>query len=119
MNTSTAFSQTEKFMATQKLKINSATENIFLVERFIEEVCEKFHITEEHYGNILIAITEAVNNAIQHGNKSNPNKSIEITLTAEKNKISFTIEDEGNGFDKVCFYDKGKKVELDFNVCAN
>ncbi|HVA97568.1 MAG TPA: ATP-binding protein [Bacteroidia bacterium] len=135
-------------MATQKLKINSATENIFLVERFIEEVCEKFHITEEHYGNILIAITEAVNNAIQHGNKSNPNKSIEITLTAEKNKISFTIEDEGNGFDysnipdptnpeniekpngrgvflmrnladKVCFYDKGKKVELDFNVCAN
>ena len=148
MNTSTTFNQINHFMATQKLKISSATENIFLVEKFIEEACEKFHITEEHYGNILIAITEAVNNAIQHGNKSNPNKNILITLTSEKNKISFTIEDEGNGFDfsnipdptnpeniekpngrgvflmrnladNVCFFDKGKKVELDFNIFAN
>ncbi|MEO6882809.1 MAG: ATP-binding protein [Bacteroidia bacterium] len=148
MSTSTTFSQTDHFMAIQKLKITSSTENIFLVEKFIEEVCEKFKVTEEHYGNILIAITEAVNNAIQHGNKSNPKKNILITLTTEKNKISFTIEDEGEGFDysnipdptnpeniekpngrgvflmrnladKVCFYDKGKKVELDFNICAN
>ena len=62
----------------QKIRIASKSENMILVERMIEDVCDLFNITEDYYGNILIAITEAVNNAIYHGNKANPNKNIDI-----------------------------------------
>ena len=62
----------------QKLRIPSRAENIILVERMVEDVCDLYNIGEDYYGNILIAITEAVNNAIYHGNAANPTKSIDI-----------------------------------------
>jgi len=83
----------------KSLTISSKTENIVVVESLINEICENFKISEDHYGNILVALTEAVNNAIQHGNKSNPNKNINITFNIRPDHLSFTIKDEGPGFD--------------------
>ena len=73
----------------QKLKIASRSENIALVEKLINDVCQNFKISEDHYGNILVALTEAVNNAIQHGNKYNPEKSIDILFDSKKDAITF------------------------------
>ncbi len=83
----------------QKLRIPSRAENIILVERMIEDVCDLYNISEDYYGNILIAITEAVNNAIHHGNKSNPDKKVNVSYTSTPEKLLFTIQDEGPGFD--------------------
>lgn len=83
----------------QKLSISSKSENIVLVEKMVEDVCDLFNIPEDHYGNILVALTEAVNNAIHHGNKADPEKQIEICFKTKKNEISFFIKDEGKGFD--------------------
>lgn len=128
-----------------KITITSKTENIVVVENMINEICEKFKISEDHYGNILVALTEAVNNAILHGNKNNPAKHIDISFSIRPDHISFTIKDEGPGFnydslpdptapenienpngrgvflmknlaDKVEFEDKGATVKLDFNT---
>ncbi|MEY4110166.1 MAG: hypothetical protein RLZZ46_520, partial [Bacteroidota bacterium] len=54
---------------------------------------------EDHYGNILVAVTEAVNNAIQHGNKFDPAKEIEVEYEKKKNSLVFRITDQGQGFD--------------------
>ena len=83
----------------QKLKIDSSAENLRLVERLIEDVCEIYNVSEDNYGNILIAVTEAVNNAIYHGNKNNPGKSVQIGFENLDKKITFTVSDEGTGFD--------------------
>ncbi len=83
----------------QKMKISSRSENIILVERMIEDVCDVFEVGEDNYGNILIAVTEAVNNAIQHGNKLDPTKHIQISFKSDDKGISFKVQDEGNGFD--------------------
>ena len=56
------------------LTFPSNRSNITLVETFIEEVFEDLKIKDEFYGNILVAVTEAVTNAIIHGNKSNDSK---------------------------------------------
>lgn len=77
----------------------SKGENITIVERLIDELCEKHKIREEHYGNILIALTEAVNNAIYHGNKQNPEKNVSVQYEADKDRFYFRIEDDGPGFD--------------------
>jgi len=83
----------------ETLEFASKGENITLIERLIDDLCSKFHIQEEHYGNILIALTEAVNNAIYHGNKQDPEKKVLVKYTADEDEFSFIIEDEGPGFD--------------------
>lgn len=83
----------------QKLKIESSSDNLRLVERLIEDVCDVYNVTEDNFGNILIAVTEAVNNAIYHGNKGNPSKSVQIGFENEDKKITFSVSDEGQGFD--------------------
>lgn len=83
----------------EKLDITSSSDNIRLVERLIEDVCEVFNINEDSYGNILIAVTEAVNNAMYHGNKGNPEKHIHIAFESDENNIKFFVADEGDGFD--------------------
>ena len=83
----------------QKLRLSSRPENILLVERLIEDVCDVFSIGEEKFGNILISVTEAVNNAIHHGNKSNPDKNFDVAFKTTPKDITFIIKDEGAGFD--------------------
>ena len=83
----------------EQLSFSSKVENINLVEKLIDDVCERFEVNEDYYGNILIAITEAVNNAIHHGNKSNPMAEVKVGLDVQNDELVFTIEDEGPGFD--------------------
>lgn len=83
----------------QKLSFPSKAENLNQVEVLINSVCEDFEVNEDYYGNILIALTEAVNNAIHHGNKSNPEKQVKLSFDAADTILKFTIEDEGAGFD--------------------
>jgi len=83
----------------ETLEFASKGENITVIERLIDDLCEQYHIQEEHYGNILIALTEAVNNAIYHGNKQDPGKKVIIKYHADEDEFRFIIEDEGPGFD--------------------
>jgi len=83
----------------ETLTFPSKGENITMVERLIDELCDSYKIQEEHYGNILIALTEAVNNAIYHGNRQDPEKSVTVQYEATSDTFFFRIEDEGPGFD--------------------
>lgn len=82
-----------------KMQIVSQPESINLVEKLIDEIKTDNNIHEECYGNMLVAVTEAVNNAIQHGNKYDPEKMVHISYEIEPDQVSFVITDEGNGFD--------------------
>ncbi len=86
-------------METQRLNFPSAQENLLIVEKLIDDVCNKYEVNEDYYGNILIAVTEAVNNAINHGNKLNPDKKVDVDLTVDNGSLVFKIKDEGEGFD--------------------
>lgn len=86
-------------MESISLQIPSLPENIRIVESFIDNVKEQYNIDDDIYGNILIAITEAVNNAIQHGNKCNPSKNVVLSLQLMDDAVRFTVKDEGAGFD--------------------
>jgi serine/threonine-protein kinase RsbW len=83
----------------QELSLQSKPENIAIVERLIDEMCEQHSVIEEHYGDILIAMTEGVNNAIVHGNKLDVNKSVSVEYEKRGKDLFFRISDEGAGFD--------------------
>jgi len=131
-----------------KIEIPSLPENIRVVESFIDNAQEKYAFGEDMYGNVMVSITEAVNNAIIHGNKSNSSVNVILTLQMEDDKITFLVEDKGDGFDyenlpdptspenlekvggrgiflmrnlcdEVTFHDDGRKVELTFQISHN
>jgi serine/threonine-protein kinase RsbW len=83
----------------QELSFQSKPENIAVVERLIDEMCENHNVIEEHYGDILIAMTEGVNNAIVHGNKLDVTKSVSVEYEKRGKNLFFRITDEGAGFD--------------------
>lgn len=83
----------------QIISFPSETENIRIIENLIERVFAEYKISEEFYGNVLISLTEAVNNAIVHGNKLDPGKQVQVRFKVEDKSLCFQIEDEGPGFD--------------------
>ena len=86
-------------MNTIAIQIPSLLENIRIIESFIDNAKEKFELDDDIYGNIMIAVTEAVNNAIKHGNSNDKSKSVYLSLSLKDSLIQFVIKDEGNGFD--------------------
>jgi len=86
-------------MNTISIQIPSIVENIRMIESFIDNAKERFHLDEDLYGNIMIAVTEAVNNAIKHGNSNNSSKNVFLSLTLNDNLLRFVIKDEGIGFE--------------------
>lgn len=85
-------------MDTISIQIPSIIDNIRMIESFIDNAKERFHLDEDIYGNIMIAVTEAVNNAIKHGNSSKSSKNVYLSLILNENLLKFTIQDEGGGF---------------------
>lgn len=85
----------------ETLTITSDPNNIAQVEAFVEDIRVKYNIADDAYGNILISLTEAANNAIIHGNGSDPSKTVEITVTpdAKGKSLTFSVTDQGPGFD--------------------
>lgn len=82
-----------------QIQIPSISENIRIVESFIDNAKEKFSLNDDIYGNIMIAVTESVNNAIVHGNRKDSSKNVSLMLNVDENSLNFTITDEGSGFD--------------------
>ncbi len=83
----------------QELRFPSKPENIAIVERLIDDISDKHRMINEHYGDVLIAMTEAVNNAIVHGNRLDVNKSVLVEYNIQEKDLFFRIVDEGPGFD--------------------
>ena len=83
----------------EKLTLESRPENISSIERFVEEICDYYNINDTYFGNILIALTEAFQNALIHGNQNDPSKQIHVVFESKPKGLSFTVKDEGKGFD--------------------
>lgn len=81
------------------LTLDSNPKNIAEVEPYISQVVKQFEINQDLYGNMLITLTEAVSNAIIHGNSAKASKKVIVTTNCYPKKISFTVQDEGIGFD--------------------
>ena len=81
------------------LKLPSNPRNIAMVESFVEKMVHRYKLTPDIYGNILISLTEAVNNAIIHGNRNDESKSVKIQLDKRKDRLNIRVSDEGRGFD--------------------
>lgn len=83
----------------EMLTLVSDPKNVARLEPFVERVFEEYNLDPEIYGNILISLTEAVTNAIIHGNDNDRNKIVRVQMRKIRKKLAFLISDEGPGFD--------------------
>ncbi len=86
-------------MATKLLSIPSNPKRIVELEGFLTNVLSDLELSKERYPEMLISLTEAVNNAIIHGNKLDESKQVKINCEKSGKHLCFSISDEGDGFD--------------------
>ena len=89
----------EGFKIVNNISVPSDFSSISTVESLIDKICVDLGVNEDAYGNVLIAVTEAVNNAIQHGNQLNKNLSVSLYVGDSSNEFCVNVQDEGKGFD--------------------
>jgi serine/threonine-protein kinase RsbW len=85
-------------MTSKRIIIPSSIANLHAVNHFIEEICDHYNIFNSYFSNILTAVTEAVVNAIEHGNRNDPYKHVEISFSTRNDGLCFTVSDQGVGF---------------------
>lgn len=86
----------------ESLVIQSNRDNMPIVEHFLCNVCEQKHLNN-YFATISVAVMQAVDNAIVHGNKCNESKQVQIQCGPCKGGIYFEVQDQGEGFN----YDRG------------
>ncbi|MEN8957411.1 MAG: ATP-binding protein [Flavobacteriales bacterium] len=126
--------------------LESNQESINKVTSYIDSIYSSYETDiSDTYGNVIIAMTEAVNNAIQHGNNNDSSKKVTVSYERTESDLSFIIEDEGIGFDfenvpdptdpanllkvngrgiflmknladEIIFHDEGQKIQLIFKT---
>ncbi len=70
-----------------------------LFHTVLAQLAREVPIPEERMDWVTLALREAVNNAVLHGNKKDPSKFIEVELEATKDEFIMRVWDEGPGFD--------------------
>lgn len=133
-------------MIYKQLALPSTVDSISTVEAVIEEIRQELKVKDDVYANIMVALTEAVNNSIIHGNNSDASKNVYVEFEIPNNyRLLIRVHDEGIGFtpealpdptapnnidkiggrgvflmeqlsDQIFFSDNGRQVEMIFNI---
>ena len=82
-----------------KLVISSEVRLVDLIHTASEKMAELAGFDADEALNVGLAVREAVINAIVHGNKENPELTVDVELTAKPTGIEARVQDQGGGFD--------------------
>lgn len=113
------------------------------VESLVQELLENKVITQEQFGAILMSLSEAVTNAIEHGNLNDESKSVILEYSIEDHSVEFSVTDQGKGYvvemekdvdffesnypglalihelaDQVTFNEAKNSIQMQFNVIS-
>jgi serine/threonine-protein kinase RsbW len=81
------------------LLVQSKLSDICRLEDYLKVIFDLEKLPVDRYGDVLITLTEAVNNAIIHGNLLDEGKTVRISYKFAKKILTIIVEDEGKGFD--------------------
>lgn len=89
----------EKVAKVFALTIPSALEEMERVRAFVEDATRRSGFDEELSHWIDLSVNESAINAIVHGNRQDPGKTVFLQITTNDHAIEIIIEDEGAGFE--------------------
>lgn len=132
-------------MKSTTLILKSDLDELVKLENFLENISANYSNFEDLFPDMMLSVTEAVSNAIIHGNEFDPEKEVTIDCIQDNNKLEVQVSDQGNGFNpnsipnpvenenllksggrgvylmkhytkSISYNDKGNKVILIFNI---
>jgi len=81
-----------------RLTLRSNPKQIGRVEVFLHKINRAAHLDEIELHKLMVSLTEAVNNAIVHGNKLDKSKRVIVRCELLRGWLVVTVLDEGRGF---------------------
>jgi serine/threonine-protein kinase RsbW len=81
------------------MSLSSRFENIEMVQHLCSKLLEGREVPEETRHWILMALREAVANAIKHGNQMDLSKNVHVEMDVVGDTLAVCIRDEGEGFE--------------------
>src|SRR5699024_7839774 len=102
-------------MATKQIKkliLQSSFEEKEKLQSFVGSLLQHIACCEEMHGYMMLSLSEAVNNAIVHGNDLQEEKKVTIIAVLENDILSISVADEGTGFDPKVIPDPLKEENL-------
>ncbi len=82
-----------------EFELPSAISPMHAILDYLLKRVAKLGVIKPEKSNLFVALDEAFVNAVKHGNKFNTQKLVRITAELSNKEASFTVEDEGDGFD--------------------
>ena len=82
-----------------RMSLSSRFENIELAQHLCGKLLEGREVPEETRHWLLMALREALANAINHGNRQDVSKRIHLEMDVVDENLQITIRDEGEGFE--------------------
>ncbi|MBB4078774.1 serine/threonine-protein kinase RsbW [Lewinella aquimaris] len=80
------------------LTLASDPNNLNKVEQLVEKLASRYQLNQEKHDSLLISLTEAVSNAIIHGNKQDRSKTVSIRCAQVTDGLAIRVSDQGGGF---------------------
>jgi serine/threonine-protein kinase RsbW len=82
-----------------QLSLQSTYEEAESIPEFVENLQKETGLDEDSSSKLMLLLSEAVTNAIVHGNGEDPSKKVEVEIALKPDSIITTVEDEGDGYD--------------------
>ena len=82
-----------------EFELPSALSPMHCILDYLLRRVEKLGVIDPEQSNLFVALDEAFVNAVKHGNKFNTQKLVRVTAELSSREATFTVEDEGEGFD--------------------
>ncbi len=79
--------------------VEGELERVYEVEQEIIEDLERQGYDDNALFSIRLALDEALINALKHGNKGDPTRTVKIDYNSDHSRVAISVEDEGEGFE--------------------
>jgi serine/threonine-protein kinase RsbW len=78
--------------------VSSALDNLDLIQSLTDCITEFMKFDEDSAHWIGMSVRESVTNAIQHGNKLDLSKKVQVLFEVAPDRLAVTVRDQGKGF---------------------
>ncbi len=88
-------------------RLKTVEEQIERANDLISHALTSSGLPDEARDAFTVAFREAMDNAARHGNKSNEELCIDVQYIVDREKVTVTVTDEGEGFDTEVYLSRG------------
>lgn len=82
----------------ETIELRATLDDLWKVEHAVQKLADDGTISQDAFGNVIVAVTEATLNAILHGAGNNMNQNVEVKIAMAGNVLEIVVSDFGKGF---------------------